>query len=181
VWSDADRAALESALRLRDDADAQVQIEVAAVGPPALGQMLRKTLNLGVDRVRLVVTPAEEVAPDRAAAALMPILRASTFDLVLIGAAATDRGEGLVGWLTAEASGRPLAGTAAHVAVQASSEGGSLLLVSGDGRRHVRALPAAVALEAGLALRPFTIDGYLTAGARQVEAVPWPQAVAAIP
>src|SRR5204863_6042194 len=86
VLTDADRAALETALRLRDQAEAPVTVQVVAVGPASVGQLLREAVSLGVDRARLVLAPTEAVAPDRAAAALAAALASETFDLILTGA-----------------------------------------------------------------------------------------------
>jgi hypothetical protein len=55
----ADRAALETALRLRDAAPDRVRVQVVALGPLALAPALRDALSLGVDRVRLVVDADE--------------------------------------------------------------------------------------------------------------------------
>jgi hypothetical protein len=100
----ADRAALETALQLRDAAPNRVVVEVAAVGPPRVGQALREALSLGVARARLVVTPSAETAPDAAASVLVRALRGSPFDTVLWGDAAP-HAEGAVGMLVAAALG----------------------------------------------------------------------------
>jgi electron transfer flavoprotein alpha subunit len=52
------------------------------------------------------------------------------------------------------------------------------LLVTAEGQRP-RPLPAAVSVEAGAAVRPFTVQGYLDALGREVEVVPWPAGVEA--
>src|SRR5205807_1164875 len=102
VLGEGDRAALETALRLRDQAEAPVTIQIAAVGPASMGPHLREALSLGVERARLVLSPAEAVASDRAADALARILTGEHFDLVLTGAGSADSTEGLLGRLTAE-------------------------------------------------------------------------------
>jgi len=61
--SDADGAALETALRLRDVGAASVSLHVAAVGPRAAAPVLRQALNLGVERARLVVTDTPPSTP----------------------------------------------------------------------------------------------------------------------
>jgi alkylation response protein AidB-like acyl-CoA dehydrogenase/flavin-dependent dehydrogenase/electron transfer flavoprotein alpha subunit/electron transfer flavoprotein alpha/beta subunit/ferredoxin-like protein FixX len=178
---EADRAALETALRLRDDAVAPVTIEVAAVGPRTLAPLLREPISLGADRVRLVIPEREGVAVDHAAAALAAHLSTGTaFDLILTGAGGGDDEEGLLGRLTAEALGVPAAGTAAALSVHASADDTELRLFGTEGGgQRVRNLPAFVAVEAGLALRPFTINGYLEGLGRAVEIVRWPRKVAA--
>src|SRR5262249_8841566 len=82
--NDADRSALETALRLRDDASAPVVIEVAAVATKGAGQVLRQALSLGAHRVRLVAVEGETVPPDLAAGALAGLLSAN-YDLILGG------------------------------------------------------------------------------------------------
>ncbi len=173
-----DRAALETALRLRDRADSRVSVEVVTVGPPSVGQLLREAVSLGADRVRLVLAPEEAVATDRAAAALAAVLGGEPFDLVLTGAGAGDSAEGLLGRLAGEALGLPFAGQAPHLAVRAGADGDSLLLAGADGGgQRVRSLPAVVAVEPGSPLRTFTVDGYLAGLTRTVETVPWPPGV----
>src|SRR5262249_28282571 len=84
VLGEADRAALEAALRLRDGAGGAVSVQVARVAPPAAAQLLREALSLGVERVHLVTAPAA-VPPDQGAAALAAVLHGQAFDLVLSG------------------------------------------------------------------------------------------------
>src|SRR5207245_1855816 len=108
--NDADRSALETALRLREHATAQVSIEVAAAGPRGMAQALREALSLGVDRARLVLTDGEYVSADSAATALAAVLAGDkAFDLVLGGAGAAESDEGACARLTAEALGVPWA------------------------------------------------------------------------
>jgi hypothetical protein len=128
VLTDADRAALETALRLRDQAEAPVTVQVAAVGPASVGPLLREVVSLGVDRVRLVLAPVEAVAPDRAAAALVAVLGMEHFDLILTGAA-----DSPLGLVAAEALGVAYAGGAARLAVRAAVNGDTLLLSAADG------------------------------------------------
>jgi alkylation response protein AidB-like acyl-CoA dehydrogenase/flavin-dependent dehydrogenase/electron transfer flavoprotein alpha subunit/ferredoxin-like protein FixX len=180
VLAEADRAALETALALRDAASEPCQVEVIAVGPASMVPLLREVISLGADRVRLVVPAGgEAVAADRAAAAVAVLLKGSgPFDLIL-GGGAGDGEEGLLAELTAAAVGMPFAGTATGLAVEAG-QNDAVLLVSAAGQR-TRPLPAAVAVEAGLALRPFTTQGYLAGLARDVEAISWPAEVPAAP
>ncbi len=182
VLGEADRAALETALRLRDQAGAPVTIQVAAVGSASAAFHLRELLSLGVERTRLILSPSEAVAADSAADALAVALAGERFDLILTGAGGADSAEGLLGKLTAEALGIAYAGAAARVAVRAGADGDMLLLAGADGAdKRARGLPAAVAVEAGLALRPFSVEGYLTGLTREVEALPWPAGVQAVP
>src|SRR5262249_23248108 len=70
----ADRAALETALRLRDAGGAGVAIHVAAVGPRGVGQVLREVQGLDVDGIRLLVTEAEAISLDATTNALAAVL-----------------------------------------------------------------------------------------------------------
>ncbi len=177
--SDADRAALETALRLREEATAAVRLDVAAVGSPAVGRLLREALSLGVDRVRLVTPEVEVVTPDSAAAALAAVLEAEPpYDLILGGSGEANSEDGLVARLTAEALRLSAAGTADQIAVQATESEAAVLLTSADGKhQRVRSLPAAVGIKAGLPLRPFTTAGYLAGLAKSIEAISWPRKV----
>jgi alkylation response protein AidB-like acyl-CoA dehydrogenase/flavin-dependent dehydrogenase/ferredoxin-like protein FixX len=175
VLTESDRAALETALRLRQEGS--VQIQVATAAPAAAATLLREALSLGIERVRLVQTEGV-VAPDRAAAALAETLRGdATFDLILGGAAADDSQEGLLARLTAEALGVPCVGSALQLAVDTS--GAALLLVDAEGNTRQRTLPGAVMMEPGIPLRPFTTTGWLCGLQKQVEIVPRPDSVLA--
>jgi electron transfer flavoprotein alpha/beta subunit len=186
TWAEADRSALEAALRLRDAASGPLTITVASVGPPGAAQVLREALSVGADRVLLVATGVgvgktapTAVAPDSAASALAAVLNTETpFDLVL-GSARGKGDEGQLARLTAAALGVPFAGNAVALAVQTGPGRGSALLLGADRRQRERALPALVGVEAGAALRPFITAGYLASLHRGVEVHPWPSGVEA--
>ncbi len=157
-WSlgPAGRAALETALRLRDAAPQRVRVQVVALGRAALAPALREALNLGVDRVRLL---AGEDALASALAGEGP------FDLVLAGGARAE--------CAARALGLPDAGRAALLSVRGAGGTEVAALHRPDGavmRDHP--LPAAVAVEPGLELREFTVAGYLAGLARGGEFMP---------
>ena len=137
-----------------------------------MGPLLREVLGLGVDRVRLAVCAAE-APPGGRAAALRPVLQEGPpFDLVL-GGSVEGGPEALVARLTAAAPGVPYAGRTAAVAVQATDTSAHVFMLEANGgpvREH--ALPAAVAVDAGQELRPFTVPGYLAGLARDVEVLP---------
>jgi alkylation response protein AidB-like acyl-CoA dehydrogenase/electron transfer flavoprotein alpha subunit/electron transfer flavoprotein alpha/beta subunit len=181
--NEADRSALELALRLRDEAAVPVAIEVAAVGPRGHAQVLREALALGVNRARLVLSEPEVVTADSAAAALAAVLASdSKFDLVLGGRGPSGSAEGLTAQLTAAALGIPYAGTAAQLAVRKSeTEAECLLADAAAKQQRIRTLPAAVAVEAHVALRPFRIAGYLDGLSKAVEVERWPRKVQAEP
>jgi alkylation response protein AidB-like acyl-CoA dehydrogenase/flavin-dependent dehydrogenase/ferredoxin-like protein FixX len=178
--SEADRAALEVALRLRDQAEAAVTFHVAAVGPRGATPVLRQALSLGAERARLIVLETGPVTADSAALALAQVYRSGPkFDLVLGGCAAAGSEEGVTAQLTAEYLGVPFTGAAAAVAVQSSEAESQALLLAADGRSRLRSLPVAAAIEAGIPLRPFTIAGYLAALTKVVEIERWPRKVPA--
>lgn len=175
--SDADEAALETALRLRDMAPEKVAVHIAAVAPKGAGQMLQQLLGLGVQRVRLVYADRDGFTADSAAGALAAVLREGRFDLVLSGAAAGGE-EGLLGVLTAEKLGVHHAGRAASVTVCKTANAATVLLANTDGR-HARScpLPAAVAMEVGLSLRSFSVGGYLAGLGAELDVDRWPRKV----
>jgi alkylation response protein AidB-like acyl-CoA dehydrogenase/flavin-dependent dehydrogenase/electron transfer flavoprotein alpha subunit/ferredoxin-like protein FixX len=174
--SEADRSALETALQLREQATAAVTITVAAVGSKGFAPVLREALSLGADRVRLV-TSADPVTPDNAADALAAVLGENpSFDLILGGSGEAGNQDGLLARLTAEALGVPHCGNASQLKIQKTPGEGEVLLYDAGGRQQrVRPLPAAVAIEASLPLRPFTIAGYLAGLAKAVEIERWPK------
>lgn len=163
----ADRAALENALRLRDAAPERVHIDVAAVGPPRVGQALREILSLGIENVRLLIPNREASTPEHLAQTLAAALQsAGPVDLIL-GA----YHEGHLPALVAEALGVPLAGHAADATVHTPDGVACVRLRSGGHPPRERPLPAAVLIEAGIPLRPFTIAGYLAASRRTVRTI----------
>lgn len=178
--SDADRAALETALRIRDSAAIRVHVEVWAVAARTALAALREAISLGVDRARLLVPDLDAVTPDSAAAALAHVLRAEpTFDLLVHGDSQS-QDEGLVGRLVAALLEIPHAGTTARLSVQASRDNALASLVNIDGRiGRRRELPMAVGIEGGLLLRSFPIEGFLAGLSKAVETVRWPKKVPA--
>jgi electron transfer flavoprotein-quinone oxidoreductase len=175
----ADQAALEMALRLRDQASAPVTIQVAAVGPRGFAQVLRESLYLGVDRARLIVTDQEPLPPESAARALAAVIgRSAPFDLILGGDGDAGCQEGLLAQLTAGALGMRWAGRAASIAVRKTSSASDMALFDSSGRRlRIRGLESAVLVEPVLPLRPFTIDGFFAASPKTVEPERWPKQV----
>jgi electron transfer flavoprotein alpha subunit len=173
--NDSDRSALETALRLREQAGDAVAITVVTAGPRGWADVLREALSLGVDRVRLALC-ADAFAPDDAAGALAALLGdKAAFDLVLGGDGDAGTEEGLLARLTAEALGIPHAGRASQLTVQKTQGEAEVLLLDANNQQRTRPLPAAVAIEAGLPLRPFTTAGYLAGLAKTVEIERWPR------
>jgi hypothetical protein len=165
---EADRSALENALRLRDVAEDRVHIEVAAIGPPRVAQALREILSLNIESVRLFVPDRENGTVERAARALAAALESTRpFDLIL-GAVHETRLTAQV----AETLGLPVIGHALEVEVQADADGTCIRLHNaGAHPPRERPLPAAVLIEAGTPLRPFTIAGYVDGLTRAVQTV----------
>jgi hypothetical protein len=154
----ADRAALETALRLRDAAPDRVRVQVVALGPLALAPALREALSLGVDRARLLAEGRDD-ALARALAGEGP------FDLVLAGGGQARR--------AALALGLPDGGGAALLAVHADGGAGAVALHGADGSLiRGQVLPTAVGIEPVLELREFTVAGYLAGLARLVTIIP---------
>jgi electron transfer flavoprotein alpha subunit len=80
--------------------------------------------------------------------------------------------------LTAAALGVPFAGTAAYVSVRATDDERVAVLSQADGRqKRMRVLPASAAVEAGAALRPYTMRGYLDGATKAIELLPWPSGI----
>ena len=179
--SAADCAALETALRLRDKARAGLTIQAVAVAPRAAAPVLREALSLGIDRVRLLVPEGDAVTSASAAAALAALLRHGTkFDLILGGSSGSAHEEGLVALLTSEGLGVPWVGTATAVAVRHTDRESEVML-SASAQHRIRALPAAVSIEASLTLRTFTMHGYLAGLSKPIEPERWPRRLTAHP
>ncbi len=176
--TDADRAALETALRLRDQARDLVSIQVAAVGPKRLVPVLREVASLNLDPILLVLSPSEELFPEAAARAVCATLhrQGKRFDLIIGPAGGANVGEGLFAPLVAERLEAPFAGTCATLGVR-WSENEALALLGGavTGPPRLRSLPAAVTVEPGLPVRAFTTADYLTALHRPIVLEPWPE------
>jgi electron transfer flavoprotein-quinone oxidoreductase len=179
--TEADQAALEMALRLRDQAPDKVQVSALAVGSPALLPLLREVAAREISTL-LVQAPAATISPAKATEAVARILqkRKVKFDLLLGPAGANDKTEGLLAPLLASLLNTPYVGTGRSVAVRHAKAGSTLLVRTGEGQKDkVRSLPGIVALQNGLTLRPFTTSGYFAALDNPVETAPWPGDVTA--
>jgi flavin-dependent dehydrogenase len=173
-WTPGDRAALETALRLRDQATASVRVEVAAVGRSGMAGVLREALSLGVDAVRLLI-PEEPATTADAIQALAEVWKPlGPFDLILAGADAPDGQPRVTVRLLADALGVPLAGDASRVGVWTDRGQNHITLIDASNGSCVHSLPAAAALHPGLPLRPFHISGYLTGLAKPIDFLTWP-------
>jgi len=151
--SDADRAALEWALRLseawsRDGGSAGV-VEVVAVtaGPAGADRVLREALASGAHRAIRVDLPAGAPSP-AVAAALVPVFGSEGCTLVCCGDYSPDRGSGSVPALLAGAIGA--AQGLGLVAMEAGTVGTMEAVRRLDGGRRERlrlAAPAVVSVE----------------------------------
>jgi alkylation response protein AidB-like acyl-CoA dehydrogenase/electron transfer flavoprotein alpha subunit/electron transfer flavoprotein alpha/beta subunit/ferredoxin-like protein FixX len=178
TWSEADRAALENALRCRDAGPEQVTIQVAAIGSRAMIPALHEALRLGVERVRLVLAKEPGVTPDCAAAALAALFQAELpFDLIVGPTGKAGNEEGLTARMLAADWNVRCAGSAEQLAIEVDRTGGKIVLADGGGNPRVRPLPAAATIQGGLGLRAFTMSGYLAAAGKAVEVVRWPKRV----
>ena len=92
--SDADLAALEWALRLRDARGGEPVVAVT-VGPPAADEMLRDAAAAGAARCVRVDLPIESPSAT-VAAAIADVARDATLSFVLCGTYSIDRGSGSV-------------------------------------------------------------------------------------
>ena len=89
--SDADRAALEVALRLADQTSDTV--DVVTVGPPGSDGPLREALAAGASRAMRIDAPPA-LASEAVSAALVPVVSTATW--VVCGDVSADRGTGAV-------------------------------------------------------------------------------------
>lgn len=175
-----DRAALEMALRIRDETRGGSGVEVAAVGPRSALAALREAISVGADRVRLVVPELDAVTPDSAAAALAHVVHSDKkYDLILCGES-KNHDEGVAGQLVARLLGLAHAGAAHRVSVRAlHAEAVAVLEDNAGVCLGRRVLPVSVAVEAGQPLRSFRIEGFLGGLSKSVEIVRWPKKVPA--
>ncbi|GIW79425.1 MAG: hypothetical protein KatS3mg105_1232 [Gemmatales bacterium] len=174
--SPSSQSALQAALSLRETGGDKLSVDVIAVGPKRYAASLGRLLSYEVGRVWLVATEDETVSMDSAASALSATLRANDpYDLILGGHGTGSDEEGALTLLTSAALKIPYAGSG----VRTTLDDDTLHLFDADGRCRYRSLPAAVTIEPQLALRPFTIDGFLTGLARAVELQRWPRRIPA--
>jgi electron transfer flavoprotein-quinone oxidoreductase len=177
--SKADRRALETALRVRDQATASAYVEVMMVGSRRTAATLREAIDLGVDRVRHIVCETEAVSADEAADALAAVLtKGPAFDLILGGSGDGADEQGLVTHLLAEALGMRYAGVGTRMLVQADATDSTLFVGDDQGFESKGVpLPAGMGVRPAGVLRPFSVAGFLAGLGRQVEILPWPRSV----
>ena len=131
-----DNYALEEALRIKDDGEAEVV--VACIGPDRVTQSLRTALGMGADRAihiwddALANTDSMGIAKTLAAAA-----KDESFDLVLMGLMADDTNYGITGPMLSELLGIPHVTSVmktdfqnGEIVVERELEGGALEVLS---------------------------------------------------
>lgn len=174
--TEADQAALETALRLRDEAPGQVSITAAVIGGRGLEALVREVAAHGVQPF-LLQSPSVNLSPATAAAGLATALSDRQFDLILGPAGPIDKADGLLTPLLAAAWSRSFAGAASRLSVRQADQ--VILLRDDDGQADkVRSLPAAVTLTNGLSLRSYTVGDYLQALGQPLTVADWPRTVA---
>ncbi len=171
--SEADGAALEAALRLRDQAPKEVHITAAMVGGRCLLSLMREIAARGVETL-LVQAPRDGISVTAAAEALTQVMRERSWDLIIGPSSAKDQADGLLVPLMTCSLKLPYAGSTTQLAVRHLQESSELLLLQSNDQTRQRNLPAAVTLEPGLALRSYSTQGYLKGLANPCQIKPWP-------
>jgi alkylation response protein AidB-like acyl-CoA dehydrogenase/flavin-dependent dehydrogenase/electron transfer flavoprotein alpha subunit/ferredoxin-like protein FixX len=156
--SASDRAALETALGLRDQCGDNLAIDVYAIGLPASAAAMREIAAHCLDSIHACILDRWR-PPDRIARTVSRQLEGRRYDIVLFGGSEADREEGFIGRLVARQLGMNYAGAASDLSVSSGS-GLSAILSRTDGTHH-RTLPVAVAMSAGRELRDYTVSDYL--------------------
>ena len=111
-----DENAIEEALRLADDHDAEVII--VSIGPDEVTQTIRSGLAMGADRGIRVDMEDQDLDSDLAARILAAIFREEDPDLFILGKQAIDGDNNQVGQLVAEYLGLPQACFASEVKIE---------------------------------------------------------------
>jgi electron transfer flavoprotein beta subunit len=158
-----DEAALELALRLKDQSDG-TEVVLLTLGPAIAADELRRCLATGADHwVQLdgdgsqpqpAADPLDQPDPWIKAALLAKGIQALGGDLVLCGKASMDRGNGQVAALLARRLGRPFVSAITALSLEASG-GIKVQRSAGRGVREMIAcgLPAVCSVDLGGALR----------------------------
>ncbi|MBI2708426.1 MAG: putative mycofactocin-associated electron transfer flavoprotein [Actinobacteria bacterium] len=167
--SDADRAALEWALRAAQAWGDEV-VAVTA-GPPAADAMLREAVAAGADRAVRIDLRGDAPSDEVAAALAVPL---AGFSLVVCGDWSIDRGSGSVPAFVAAILGAAQALGLVRVTVEAQP--GALTVerrLDGGRREHLRLTgPAVCSVEpASARLRRASLDGVLAARRAAIEVV----------
>jgi electron transfer flavoprotein beta subunit len=143
--NDADRNAIEEALRLKADADAEVVI--VSMGPEAATESLRTALAMGADRAVLLSDAAAAAGSDFLATSrlLAAVLEREHADLVFFGQQASDGGGAVLWAAVAEHLRLPFVSQTAELTVADASVRVARETEFGDDMIEVE-LPAVVAV-----------------------------------
>ncbi len=170
--SDADRAALELALRLRERDGGEVV--VVAAGPAGAEHSLREALAVGADRaIRIAIEP--DLRSDAVAAALAEVARGAAW--VLCGDYSADRGSGSVpAFLAAELGTAQALGLVELHATAGAAEMHAVRRLDGGRREELEITsPAVLSVEGAVAqLRRASLPGELAARSASISTVAGP-------
>lgn len=173
VPNEYDLFALEAALQLKD-ADSDVEIVVASIGPDRVRQAVRTALAMGADRAVLLVDEAFQGGdPWAASAALAAVARTEgPFDAIFCGLQAGDDNFALTGPLLAERLEMPCATTL----VGWKREGAGFVVereLEGDRREVVELpMPCVLTFQTGAGEKPpryANIKGIMAAKKKEVK------------
>lgn len=130
-----DRVALEAALLLKEQMDAQ--ISVVSMGPPAAAKMVKECLALGADAGFLLTDPAFAGADAFATARTLAagISKIGSFDLILCGMASSDGSTEWVGPELATLLSIPVVTRVREIALSGSQEWEATAAMEGGFRR----------------------------------------------
>lgn len=143
-----DEYAIEAALRL-NEAHGGGEITVVGLGPPALGELLRRGLSMGADGALHLI--ADEVPFDgfSVAQALCAALGDTEYDLILLGRNASDTGNGTVGPMVAQLLGLPCVTAVTHLEIS-DGAGTAQRQLEGATETVTFPLPAVLTVDEGL-------------------------------
>jgi electron transfer flavoprotein beta subunit len=172
--SPADKAALEVALMLRDQATSSVEVIVVSLGGPGARHGLRDSLARGADRALWISAPTD-LRSDAVAAAIhravsTHLVEIATPDWVICGDYSSDRGSGSVPAFLADLWNAEQALGLVQISEHTASQGGSALGVTRrlDGGRRERLVvtaPGVLSVEGSVAsLRRASLNRELAAG-----------------
>ena len=113
-----DEIALEEALRIKEQGDAQ-EVIVFSIGPPEVQQQLRTGLAMGADRA-ILIESTEAADPLSSARIMLKLVEQEEPGLVLLGKQAIDNDNNQTGQMLAAIWGRPQATFASELQISGS-------------------------------------------------------------
>ena len=130
-----DEAGLETALRIKDDAEIRgekVFISAITVGDGNYGAFFKNLFAVGIDRIMQVkASTGQPFAPDRISSLLFEAAKRCDYDAVITGIQSADGANGLTPYLLAEKLGIPCIGQVTELRYM---QNGTLRAVSDTGR-----------------------------------------------